>query len=106
MDCLGALAQWQLAMPVGCYPHACILEPQSRFGDKPVKSQIVCPQNGTALLKGLIVIDSMIDFAPQEVFWDFAFDAIVWTLPSPPRLKLKNPSWWFIFVTIIIILIR
>ena len=29
------------------------LEPQSRFGDKPVKFQIVCPQNGTAVLKGL-----------------------------------------------------
>ena len=29
------------------------LEPQSRFGDKPVKFQVVCPQNGTAVLKGL-----------------------------------------------------
>ena len=26
------------------------LEPQSRFGDKQLKSQIVCPQNGTAVL--------------------------------------------------------
>ena len=26
-------------------------EPQSRFGDKPFKSQVVCPQNGTAVLK-------------------------------------------------------
>ena len=30
-----------------------LLEPQSRFGSKPVKFQIVCPQNGTAVLKGL-----------------------------------------------------
>ena len=30
------------------------LEPQSRFGDKPVNFQVVCPQNGTAALKGLI----------------------------------------------------
>ena len=30
-----------------------LLEPQSRFGDKPVKFQVVCPQNGTAVLKGL-----------------------------------------------------
>ena len=30
-----------------------LLEPQSRFVDKPVKFQIVCPQNGTAVLKGL-----------------------------------------------------
>ena len=29
------------------------LEPQSRLGDKPVKIQVVCPQNGTAALKGL-----------------------------------------------------
>ena len=29
------------------------LEPQSRFGGKPLKLQVVCPQNGTAVLKGL-----------------------------------------------------
>ena len=29
-----------------------LLEPQSRFGDKAVKFQVVCPQNGTAVLKG------------------------------------------------------
>ena len=28
---------------------------ESRFGDKSVKFQVVCPQNGTAVLKGLIV---------------------------------------------------
>ena len=30
-----------------------LLEPQSRFGDKPFKFQLVYPQNGTAVLKGL-----------------------------------------------------
>ena len=30
-----------------------LLEPQSRFGDKPLKFQVVCPHNGTAVLKGL-----------------------------------------------------
>ena len=30
-----------------------LLEPQSRFGDKPLTFQVVCPQNGTAALKGL-----------------------------------------------------
>ena len=30
-----------------------LLGPQSRFGDKPVKFQVVCPQNGTAVSKGL-----------------------------------------------------
>ena len=33
--------------------HLTLLEPQSRFGGKPVKFQIVCPQNGTAVLEGL-----------------------------------------------------
>ena len=32
-----------------------LLEPQSRFGDKPRKFQVVCPQNGTAVLKGSYV---------------------------------------------------
>ena len=30
-----------------------LLEPKSRFGDKPLKFRVVCPQNGTAVLKGL-----------------------------------------------------
>ena len=30
-----------------------LLEPQSRFGDKSLNFQIVCPQNGTGALKGL-----------------------------------------------------
>ena len=30
-----------------------LLEPQSRFGDKPFKFQVVCPQYGTAVLTGL-----------------------------------------------------
>ena len=29
------------------------LEPQSHFGDKALKFQVVCPQNGTVVLKGL-----------------------------------------------------
>ena len=30
-----------------------LLEPQSRFGDKPLKFRVVCPKSGTAVLKGL-----------------------------------------------------
>ena len=30
-----------------------LLEPESRFGDKAFKFQVVCPQHGTAVLKGL-----------------------------------------------------
>ena len=33
-----------------------LLEAQSRFGDKPFKLQVVCPQNGTAVLKGLMLL--------------------------------------------------
>ena len=29
------------------------LQPQSRFGNKPLKFQVGCPENGTAVLKGL-----------------------------------------------------
>ena len=34
-------------------PMLTLLEPQSRFGDKAVRFQAVCPQNGTAVLRGL-----------------------------------------------------
>ena len=34
-------------------PSLTLLEPQSRFGEKPLKFQVVCPQNGTAVLNGL-----------------------------------------------------
>ena len=30
-----------------------LLVPQSRFGDKPLKFQVICPQNGTAVLNEL-----------------------------------------------------
>ena len=30
-----------------------LLEPQYRFGDTPVKFQVLCPQNGTAVLNGI-----------------------------------------------------
>ena len=31
-------------------------EPQSRFGDNPPKCQVICPQNGAAVLKGLTTV--------------------------------------------------
>ena len=37
-----------------------LLEPQSRFGDKPLKFQVVYPQNGTAILKGLSVCSAAV----------------------------------------------
>ena len=45
-----------------------LLEPQSRFGDKPLKFQVVCPQNETAVLKGLSPL-----WKQQEVFKSFCF---------------------------------
>ena len=33
-----------------------LLEPQSRFGDKLLESLVVCPHNGTAVLKGLTTL--------------------------------------------------
>ena len=52
---------WRIGTDAGCVlvstgrkDGLTLLEPQSRFGDKPLKSQVVCPQNGTAVLKGLM----------------------------------------------------
>ena len=42
-----------IALPTGLLT---LLELQSHFGDKPLKFQVICPQNGTAVLKGLISI--------------------------------------------------
>ena len=39
----------------GHKPMSTHLEPQSRFGDKPLKFQEACPQDGTAVLNGLSV---------------------------------------------------
>ena len=41
-----------------------LLEPQSRFGDKPLKFQAVFPQNRTAVLKGSSLLE------PQPCFGD------------------------------------
>ena len=43
---------------VGCMLLMCyltLLEPRSRFGDKLPRIRLLCPQNGTAVLKGLIL---------------------------------------------------
>ena len=46
------------------------LEPQSRFGDETLKFQVVCPQNGTALLKGLGFRLSMLTLVePHSHMW-------------------------------------
>ena len=41
-----------------------LLEPMSRFGGIALKLQVVCPQNGAAVLKGIRVL------IPRDVPWD------------------------------------
>ena len=43
-----------------------LLEPQSRFGDKPVIFQAVCPQNGTAVLKGIHTTSGRMYFEEEK----------------------------------------
>ena len=54
--CISTQFAWSHAdLSIFFFTYMCLtlLEPQSRFGDKPFKFQVVCPQNGTAVLKGL-----------------------------------------------------
>ena len=44
---------WPVWAAVWGQGESTLLDPQSRFGDKPLKFQVICPQNGTAVLKGL-----------------------------------------------------
>ena len=37
--------------PITSQKGLALLEPQSRFGDKPLRFEVVCPRNGTAVLK-------------------------------------------------------
>ena len=57
-DCLAISAFWSVMAYISAAQRIggdlTPLEPQSRFGDKPVKLYVICPQNGTAVLKGLI----------------------------------------------------
>ena len=48
-----------------------LLEPQSRYGDNRLKLQVVCPPNGTAVLKGLKAILNMCarSLAPRVRFF-------------------------------------
>ena len=47
-----------------------LLEPHPRFGDAPLKFQVVCPQNGTAVLKGLIGHKTTTPVAPINITGD------------------------------------
>ena len=49
----GQASTLSFSPPVCFSPSLTLLEPHFRFGDKPLKFQVVCPQIGTAVLKGL-----------------------------------------------------
>ena len=49
----GCLCPWSLKLLT-------LLEPRSRFGDKVPRIRLLCPQNGTAILKGLTVKMSVV----------------------------------------------
>ena len=53
-----------------------LLEPQSRFGNKLLGIRVVCPQNGTAFLKGLSGVAGALS----------SFDT-----PTAPLLPLRTP---------------
>ena len=44
-----------------------LLGPQSRLGDKAVKFQVVCPQNGTRVLKGLTLLEPQPRFGDKSI---------------------------------------
>ena len=51
-QCFVAVGSWGATVGMNSTP----LGLQSRFGDNPLKSQPVCPQNGTAVPKGLTIL--------------------------------------------------
>ena len=65
-------------------PPRCLtpLGPQSRFGDKLLGLWMVCPQNGTAVLKGLIRV-----LIPVRVHHQRRNSAVPLLLPSPTSQK-------------------
>ena len=70
-----------------------LLEPKSRFGDRPVKFQVVCPQNGTAVLKGLSENKELIaDFSTLSHMecrrW--VIDIYTWYMSTHPRLWIVD----------------
>ena len=63
------------------------LEPQSRFGDKLLEIKLVCPQNGTAVLKGWSVL-YFNDFPKIRNYIDF-FTGKAAKLHPPKKSRLE-----------------
>ena len=62
--------------------------PQSRFGDKPFKLQVVCPQNGTGVLKGLT--DHGVFRILSRGFLGTSF---AWDRDRPHEIRLQYALW-------------
>ena len=81
-----------------------LLESQSRFGDKSLKFEVVCPQNGTGVLKGLKSNDStgyLLSLYRYVKGDNPHITAAVWRFPHE-LLKRKSSS---LFLSIILTLV-
>ena len=71
------------------------LEPQSRFGDKTLNFQVVCPHNGTPVLKGLstryqVGMNEAFYFCP--LLWAPSSCHHVCVMYAIPRIVIPAPS--------------
>ena len=65
------------------HPDLTLLEPQSRFGDKPLKLQVFCP-----VLKGLIrVVKKYGKYSPKALVANVVHPDIVGAVPAEKRLS-------------------
>ena len=80
-----------------------LLEPQSRFRDKPVKFGVICPQNGTAVLKGLRP-HVMVPLCGSLVFLFFIWPPKVYGLCNSSALgkNLQHPSLFQAFYFVLV----
>ena len=65
-----------------------LLEPQSRYGDNRLKLQVVCPPNGTAVLKGLKAILNIMcarSLAPRVRFF-----------VGEEMRRVTQTRWWLV----------
>ena len=73
---------------IGKHESLTLLEPQSRFGDKSLNFQVVCPQNGTAVLKGLssphfhVTVSCLLLLLVVSLFRSFFSPHIIYLVPG------------------------
>ena len=67
-----------------------LLEPESRFGDKLFKFQVVCPQNGTGALKGLTMTSIVVAITYQYLVVLMTYQQRYWLKTSVN----ESPTVW------------